>query len=90
MPLSPLAGPRAARYGPEAGGCGSGHAWKRLRSFSLDNVTAPGEWAGDAVLRRCGRLPLLADHPSPETGSDGCAGGARLAPPTAHPAAHPL
>ena len=47
-------------------------------------------WGDGAVLRRCGGSPWVADHPPPEAGDDGCAGGAGLAPPTAHPTPHPL
>ena len=52
-----------------------GHARKRLRAFSLDNVTA-ARWGlkDGAVPRRCGgspRLPTTFPHPD---GGDRCAG----------------
>jgi hypothetical protein len=55
------AGPWAAPWRPESGGCGCGGAGKRLRAFSLDNVTAPDSgqgWGGPVALlwaRRCWR-----------------------------------
>lgn len=70
---------------------GQEDAWKRLRAFSSETVTAPA-----GMRERCGRAPLPGltvggGPPLPRPSPDHrCAAGAGLAPPTAHLAPYPL
>ena len=80
--------PAAARRPTLAGGR---HARKRLRAFSSDNVTVDQQaWR---MVRSCGAVATRCCRrttPPPPMPGHRCAGDAGLAPPTAHPAAHPL